>query len=79
MSYCLFIKFVELNYSSYLLIITYMFVVIPGGGGGSDGYPPWTRSRTEAAFDYYKKLDFKHPSTVAFVTLSAGSMNVSKE
>ena len=80
--------------------------VIPGGGSsGDNGYPSWTRARTEAAFAFYQTLHLQHRETptkrhhnqdrgtedkvhmkdkgdeltarVAFVALSAGSMNVS--
>mmetsp|Transcript_6969 Transcript_6969/g.13318 ORF Transcript_6969/g.13318 Transcript_6969/m.13318 type:complete len:290 (+) Transcript_6969:67-936(+) len=55
-------------------------LVIPGGGtSGPDGYPAWTRDRTEAAFSYYQGLLAQQQtelSTVAFLALSAGSLNV---
>ena len=62
-------------------------LVIPGGGtSGPDGYPSWTKSRTEVAFAYYQSLGTEEgrnqhkenkAEEVAFLALSAGSLNVS--
>ncbi len=48
------------------------WIVIPGGGGSS-GYPEWTKQRVKAAYHAYShSVD---PSNIAFLTLSAGSLN----
>lgn len=58
--------------------VTKVFV-IPGGGPGlqSDGgYPQWTRSRTLAAVEEYRRLQADGgASDVLFFALSAGSLN----
>lgn len=47
--------------------------VIPGGGGGSDGYPEWTKVRVEEALTMYQMNNEK--DNAIFVALSGGSLN----
>ena len=57
--------------------------IIPGGGPGDpagSGYPDWTRQRTLAAVERFRGLpDAASKARVAFLALSAGSLNAANK
>jgi hypothetical protein len=59
------------NFNENILNANRVFVI--PGGGGTGGYPEWTKQRVVAAYSVYANSEDK--SNIFFLALSAGSLN----